>query len=101
MFGFVKKRCTAETTGTIIRKRWNGDLWFITAEYFADGQLYTVKEQLTYRVERKYKVGKVPIGVHSVSALENTDVGASVRVLYNPNKPKQSYLPDNDGLHLA
>ena len=101
MFGFIKKNCIAETTGTIIKKRWNGDLWFITAEYFVGGRSYIVKEQLTYHVEKKYKMGKLPIGIHSKSALENIDIGASVRVLYNPDKPKQSYLPDNDGLHLA
>ena len=101
MLGFIKKKCTAETIGTIIKKRWNGELWFITAEYFVDGRSYTVKEQLTYHVDKKYEVGKIPIGIHSVSALENIDIGANVRVLYNPDKPKQSYLPDNDGIHLA
>ena len=49
------------------------------------------KEQLTYHVEKKYKVGKVPVGMHSTSALKSIDINASVRVKYNPNKPKQSY----------
>ena len=57
--------------------------------------------QLTYHVEKKYKVGKVPVGMHSTSALKSIDINASVRVKYNPNKPKQSYLPDNNGLHLG
>ena len=78
---------------------WN--LWFITVEYFVEGQSYIVKEQLTYKVEKKYKVGKVPVGMHSTSALKSIDINASVRVKYNPNKPKQSYLPDNNGLHLG
>lgn len=101
MFGFIKKKCTAETIGTIVKKRWNGDLWFITATYSVEGKVYTVKEQLTYHVEKKYEVGKVPVGIHSSSALENIDIGASVRVKYNPNKPKQSYMPDNEGIHLS
>lgn len=94
MFGFIKRKCTAETLGTIVKKRWNGNLWFITVEYFVEGQSYIVKEQLTYKVEKKYKVGKVPVGMHSTSALKSIDINASVRVKYNPNKPKQSYLPD-------
>ena len=39
--------------------------------------------------------------MHSTSALKSIDINASVRVKYNPNKPKQSYLPDNNGLHLG
>lgn len=101
MFKFNKKKCTAETVGIIKKKRWNGKLWFITAEYTVDGESYVVKEQLTYHVTKKYEVRKVPVGFHSSSALENTDVGANVRVNYNPNKPKQSYLPDNDGYRFA
>ena len=101
MFGFIKRKCTAETLGTIVKKRWNGNLWFITVEYFVEGQSYIVKEQLTYHVEKKYKVGKVPVGMHSTSALKSIDINASVRVKSNPNKPKQSYLPDNNGLHLG
>ena len=54
MFGFIKRKCTAETLGTIVKKRWNGNLWFITVEYFVEGQSYIVKEQLTYHVEKKY-----------------------------------------------
>ena len=43
----------------------------------------------------------IPVGMHSTSALKSIDINASVRVKYNPNKPKQSYLPDNNGLHLG
>ena len=25
MFGFIKRKCTAETLGTIVKKRWNGN----------------------------------------------------------------------------
>jgi hypothetical protein len=101
MFGFNKKKCIEETSGIIKKKKWNGDVWFITVEYTVDGKMYTVKEQLTYHITNKYKVGKVTVGCHSSSAIENIDIGASVRVNYNPNKPKQSYLPDNKGHHLA
>lgn len=30
MFRFQKKACTKETMGTVIKKRWNGDTWFLT-----------------------------------------------------------------------
>lgn len=56
MFGFIKRKCTAETFGTIVKKRWNGNLWFITVEYFVEGQSYIVKEQLTYHVEKNIKL---------------------------------------------
>lgn len=56
MFGFIKRKCTAETLGTIVKKRWNGNLWFITVEYFVEGQSYIVKEQLTYHVRKNIKL---------------------------------------------
>lgn len=41
------------------------------------------------------------MGVHASSTIENIEVGASIRVRYNPNKPKQSYLPENNGYHIS
>ncbi len=32
MFKCNKNKCTKETVGVIVKKRWNGDLWFITVE---------------------------------------------------------------------
>lgn len=101
MFKYNKIKCTEETVGIIKKKRWNGDLWFLTVEYAVDGKEYTVKEQLTYHVEGKHKVAGIPIGFHSSSAIENIEIGATVRVKYNPNNPKQSFLPDNDGKHFS
>ena len=36
----LKKKCTAETTGIIAKKKWNGDLWFLTVEYIVNGKKY-------------------------------------------------------------
>ena len=101
MFVFNKKKCTEETIGFIKKKRWNGDLWFLTVEYSVDGKTYIVKEQLTYHITKKHKIGSIPVGAHASSTIENIAVGASIRVRYNPNKPKQSYLPENNGYHIS
>ena len=90
MFVFKKKKCTEETIGFIKKKRWNGDLWFLTVEYSVDGN-----------ITKKHKIGSIPVGVHASSTIENIEVGASIRVRYNPNKPKQSYLPENNGYHIS
>ena len=50
---------------------------------------------------KKHKIGSIPVGVHASSTIENIEVGASIRVRYNPNKPKQSYLPENNGYHIS
>lgn len=101
MFRFNKKKCTEETVGFIKKKKWNGDLWFITVEYTVNGTVYKVREQLTYHVTKKYKIGALPFGFHASSTIENIEVGTSIRVKYNPNKPKQSFLPDNDGYRIS
>lgn len=101
MFSFNKKKCTEETIGFIVKKKWNGNVWFLTVEYVVNGTVYKVKEQLTYHVTKKYYIGKIPVGMHSCAAIENTEVGTGIRVRYNPNKPKQSFLPDNNGHHIS
>ena len=100
MFLLHKDRCTQETTGKLIKRRWNGNVWFLTVEYTVDGRQYTCTEQLRYQITKKYKVGAVPVGHHATASLEHIEVGTEVRVMYNPNKPKKSYLPDNEGLLL-
>ena len=97
MLKILKKRCTAETIGVITKKKWNGDLWFLTVEYIINGKKYRRKEQLTYHVTQKHSVGRF----HANAAIENFAIGAEVRVRYDPNKPKRSYLPENDGYHLS
>ena len=67
---------------------------------FVNGKFYTCKEQLTYHIDKKHMVGKLPVGVHSISALVSIENGADVRVFYNPDRPKKSYLPDNNGIHI-
>lgn len=75
---------------------------YYRSEYFRGRTIiYRQRAAHLFMFEKKYKVGKVPVGMHSTSALKSIDINASVRVKYNPNKPKQSYLPDNNGLHLG
>ena len=40
MLKILKKKCTSETTGVIVKKKWNGDLWFLTVEYIVNGKKY-------------------------------------------------------------
>lgn len=40
MLKILKKKCTAETTGVIVKKKWNGEQWFLTVEYIVNGKKY-------------------------------------------------------------
>ena len=46
MFKFNEKKCVCEEEGTIIKKRWNGDVWFISVQYAVNGINYTCTEQI-------------------------------------------------------
>jgi hypothetical protein len=76
-------------------------MWFLVVEYRVGEKVYKCTEQLTYTVEEKYKIGKLPVGYHAKSAIENLEIGSQVRVMYNPEKPKKSYLIDNNGKKLT
>lgn len=101
MFPFQKAKCTLETTGTIIKKRWNGDVWFLIAEYTVDGRTYKRTEQLRYQKVKTHKVGSIPVGMRSTAPLGGLEAGDPVRIRYNPRKPKKAYMPDNEGLLLT
>ena len=49
MFRFQKKKCKNEIMGKVIKKRWNGNIWFLTAEYIVEGKTYKRTEQLRYQ----------------------------------------------------
>lgn len=95
MFKFQKEKCTQETEGKVIKKRWNGDVWFLTVEYSVDGEKYKLTEQLKYQVIKTHKLGKIPVGMSSKVSLGNVSEGDHIRIKYNPIKPKKAYMPDN------
>lgn len=101
LFKFQRAKCTAETTGTVIRKRWNGDVWFLKVEYTVDGETYLFSEQLRYRKVKTHKVMGLPVGMRSTAPMGDVEEGDTVLVRYDPSKPKRAYLPDNEGLPLA
>lgn len=100
VFKFQKKRCTRETTGTVVRKKHNGHVWFLYAEYTVDGHTYTLHEQLRYKKVKTYKIWKIPIGMQSIAPLGGLVAGDLVRIRYNPRKPHKAYMPGNEGLLL-
>ncbi len=101
MFKFQKKKCTNETMGKVMKKRWNGNVWFLTAEYLVEGKPYRRTEQLRYQKVTTHKIANIPIGMASRAPLGNLTEGDPVRVKYNPQKPKKAYLPDNVGMLLS
>ena len=100
MFQFQKAKCTAETTGIVIQKRWNGNVWFLTVQYFVGDHAYTRTEQMKYRKVKTHKIMNIPVGMRSVLSMGDIQIGDSVRVKYNPYKPKRAFMPDNTGLML-
>lgn len=101
MFQFQKNKCTEHTTGKIVKARWDGELWFITAEYTVNGASYQRTEQLTYKIAHVHKLGRLPVGYQASYALSDISEGAPIHIRFNPAKPRQSYFPDNNGKHLA
>ena len=97
MFRFQKKACTKETMGTVVKKRYNGDTWFLTVSYTVEGVPYKRTEQLRYRPVKTYRAIGIPVGMRSSASLGHVQVGDAVRVCYNPQKHKRAYLPDNEG----
>ncbi len=55
---------------------------------------------MRYQKENIHKIGKIPIGMRSSAPLGALKEGDSVKIKYNPQKPKQAYMPDNEGLLL-
>lgn len=100
MFKSKKEKCTHETVGEVIKRRWDGETWFLTVQYIVVGRIYHVKEQVRCPITKVHRAFNASIGITSKTSLENLDVGDPVLVRYDPLKPRKSYLPDNAGMHL-
>ena len=95
-----KSKCTAETSGKVIKRKWNGNVWFLKVEYAVEGKTYIITEQLKYKKVQTYDVMNVPVGMKSRLSMGDVKEGDSVKVKYNPQKPKKAYMPDNEGMML-
>lgn len=58
-------------------------------------------KQIRYQKVKTHKIANIPIGMVSHAPLENLKEGDFVRIKYNPQKPKKSYMPDNKGILLS
>ena len=88
---------TSETIGTIIQCKYTGELVLLTVEYMVDGIRYTLKESVKYKIEL-IKLGKIPIGQHSIPKVPTTKVGGTLQIIYNPKNPKKSHIKGNDSI---
>ena len=81
-----KKRCTAETDGTVMNIQGKGSegLTVITVEYEVKNQKYQIKESIKLK--------------STVIRMPNTFIGGKAVVLYNPENPQEAYLRDNVGI---
>lgn len=73
----------------------------LIVEYEVNGIKYEIKENQVMKPYKKIKLGFIPIGYKAKSLIEintgvQTIVGNEVNVKYNPQNPKEAYLPDND-----
>ena len=101
MFKFQKKKCTNEIMGKVVKKRWNGNVWFLTAEYMVEGKTYKRTEQLRYQKVKTHKIANIPVGMTSQAPLGHLKENDAVLIKYNPKKPGKFYMPDNEGLLLT
>ena len=90
-----KKRCTAETDGTVMNIQGKGSegLTVITVEYEVKNQKYQIKLKSTV-----IRIGFLPIGQRKTPRMPNTFIGGKAVVLYNPENPQEAYLRDNVGI---
>ena len=88
MFRFQKKKCTNEIMGKVIKKRWNGNIWFLTAEYIVEGKTYKRTEQLRYQKVKTHKIANVPIGMVSQAPLGNLKKVTSYASSIIPKSPR-------------
>lgn len=100
MFGFQRKKCTAQTRGKIINKRSLGvnQPTMIYVRYEVDGTSYEFFETMKYGTEVATIGKNIPIGQKSKPKLGSTEIGKRVNVNYNPKKPEMAYLTDNVGI---
>lgn len=97
-----KELCTAVTIGTIVERR---DLGFdkpivIKVQYVVDGRTYVINDALEYR-SKVFKLGSLPIGQMKIPKIGSNQVGTSVLVAYDPERPDEAYLLDNQGVMNA
>lgn len=94
-----KKRCTAETDGTVMNIQGKGSegLTVITVEYEVKNQKYQIKESIKLK-STVIRIGFLPIGQRKTLRMPNTFIGGKAVVLYNPENPQEAYLRDNVGI---
>lgn len=100
MFDFQRKKCTGEVQGTVTKMFYGTESGSprVTVEYLVDGNKYVIKENISRSME-KITIGRIPIGVRKTAKV-HTNVGESILVLYNPDKPKMAYIKGNDGKYV-
>ncbi len=98
-----KKKCTETCKGIIkdIKLRGANCSRVLLIQYKVNNIQYEIKENEVMKPYEKIKLGFIPIGYKSKSLIEiktgiQTIVGNEVTVKYNPENPKEAYLPDND-----
>ena len=94
-----EERCKNEVIGHISRTKMRGldSSSLIFVQYEVDGCKYELIETIKLRKEL-IKIGFLPIGTRGIPIMGDTRVGSPARVMYNPAKPSQAYLPDNKGI---
>ena len=95
---FGKDKCIYEVMGVISRlvEKGNDGHTILYVNYVVNGVMYELHESMKFKSEA-IKIGWFPIGQRVSPKLPNTNVGASVVVLYNPDNPSMAYLRDNVG----
>lgn len=94
-----RKKCTAETFGTIVKvERKSMEMpTMITVEYIVEEATYTVKESIKLKSEI-IKVGFLPIGQRKTPRMPDITVGHRAMICYNPDRPEMAYIKENVGL---
>lgn len=98
-----KELCTEICKGKIKKIKLRGTDFprVLIVEYEVNGIQYEISENQVMKPYKKIKLGFIPIGYKTKSLIEintgiQTIVGNEVKVKYNPENPKEAYLPDND-----
>ena len=88
-----KKRCTAETDGTVMNIQGNGSqgLTVITVEYEVKNQKYQIKESIKLK-STVIRIGFLPIGQRKTPRMPNTFIGGKAVDKKNTEKTQKEYI---------
>lgn len=90
-------QCTQETEGTIMKifRAGDGRNPTFVVDYKVGTKWYSTYDKMMMKIGEPYRFFNRPIGIQYKWAVRDFQVGAPIKVRYNPENPQQAYFPEN------